>query len=184
MIARQLNIPGAFTFEPNAHYDTRGELRESFREDDFRAATGMVFHLAQANTVISRLGALRGISVATAGQAKYVTCTSGAVLDALVDLRTGSPTFGTRHLAYLDAERPTALYVPPGVGHATFALTDRACVTYLLNEPHRPEEFLSIDPLDADLGIEWPSEPASIVAGSSLSFVEARDRGLLPAYAD
>ncbi|UKZ02964.1 dTDP-4-dehydrorhamnose 3,5-epimerase family protein (plasmid) [Streptomyces viridifaciens] len=181
MKARALEIPGAFAFEPNAHRDVRGELQEVYREDVFRVATGQSFSLAQANTVVSRLGALRGISVATTSHAKYVTCTSGAVLDALVDLRTGSPTFGTWRLEHLDAERRTALYVPPGVGHATFALWDRSTVTYLLNELHRPEQFLTIDPLDADLAIEWPPEPASIVVGNSLSLAEALDRKLLPA---
>ncbi|MFF2119851.1 dTDP-4-dehydrorhamnose 3,5-epimerase family protein [Kitasatospora sp. NPDC058184] len=182
MRARPLAVPGAFAFDSNACRDVRGELQEFFREDVFRAATGRTFRLAQANTVVSRLGALRGISVATAGHAKYLTCTDGAVLDALVDLRTGSAAFGSWHLERLDAERRTSLFVPPGVGHATLALADRSSVTYLLSELHRPEKFLTIDPLDADLAIEWPPEPASVVVGNSLSLVEALDRNLLPAY--
>ncbi|MBD0674998.1 dTDP-4-dehydrorhamnose 3,5-epimerase family protein [Streptomyces sp. CBMA156] len=181
MRARPLAIPGAFAFESNAHRDVRGALQEFYREDVFHSATGQTFSVAQANTVVSRLGALRGISVTTADHAKYVTCTKGSVLDALVDLRTGSAAFGTWRLEHLDSERRTALYVPPGVGHATFALADRSSVTYLLSELHRPEQFLTIDPLDADLAIEWPTEPASIVTSNSPSLAEALNRKLLPA---
>ncbi len=96
---RPLGIEGAWVDTPRAFTDRRGRFHEWFRADRFREATGHALRLEQANCSRSMRGALRGIHYASVppGQAKYVTCISGAVLDVVVDIRTGSrPSAGGR----------------------------------------------------------------------------------------
>ncbi|MEV2247569.1 dTDP-4-dehydrorhamnose 3,5-epimerase family protein [Streptomyces sp. NPDC049970] len=93
---RQLAIPGAWVHTPTAHRDPCGTFHEISRAEAFSRATGRALTLAQANVSVSRRGVLRGIHHVEVppGQAKYVTCLQGAMLDVAVDLRTGAPTYG------------------------------------------------------------------------------------------
>jgi dTDP-4-dehydrorhamnose 3,5-epimerase len=140
------------------------------------------------NTSVSRRGTLRGLhySVAPGGQAKYVTCTAGSVLDVVVDLRTGSPSFGAVDSVVLDAATRSSVYLPEGMGHAFLALSDDATVTYLCSTPYAPEHELTVSPLDPELGLSWPSDLAPYLlsprdAGAP-SFAEARKAWRLPTY--
>ncbi|MDL4772340.1 MULTISPECIES: dTDP-4-dehydrorhamnose 3,5-epimerase [Thermomonosporaceae] len=182
-----LGIKGAFSFSPRVHGDGRGSFHEWFRSDLLQKQTGHPLHLAQANCSISARGALRGVHFADVppGQAKYITCVRGAILDVVVDLRVGSPTFGTWEAARLDDEEHRCLYIAEGLGHAFMALTDDATVVYLCSESYSPEREHGVHPLDPELGIEWPAgiEPAlSAKDAAAPSFAEARDSGLLPDY--
>ena len=96
MKIRPLAIEGAFEIIPAQHGDSRGLFLEWYRFDRLAEAVGHPLRLAQANLSVSARGVVRGIHFADVppGQAKYVTCSRGAVLDAVVDLRVGSPTFG------------------------------------------------------------------------------------------
>ncbi len=91
-----LRIDGAFRVVPTIHGDDRGAFLEAFRVDRLAEAIGHRFELAQMNVSISRRGVLRGIHYADVppGQAKYVQCLSGSVIDFVVDVRVDSPTFG------------------------------------------------------------------------------------------
>src|ERR1700729_1719325 len=91
-----LEVDGAWTFTPQIHQDRRGSFLEWFRGAELADELGHALGVAQANCSVSRRGVLRGIHFAQMppGQAKYVTCLSGAVLDVVVDLRVGSPGFG------------------------------------------------------------------------------------------
>src|SRR6476619_6193137 len=93
---RELKVPGAWEFTPKQLGDDRGVFLEWFRDPTFTEAAGRTRDLQQANCSVSAAGVLRGVHFADVppGQAKYVTCVRGAVLDVVVDLRTGSPTFG------------------------------------------------------------------------------------------
>jgi dTDP-4-dehydrorhamnose 3,5-epimerase len=95
MDIRELPIQGAFEVTPQVHGDPRGEFLEWFRADRFTEATGHPFTLAQANASVSSAGTLRGIHFAQLppSQAKWVTCLQGAILDVVVDIRVGSPTY-------------------------------------------------------------------------------------------
>ena len=91
-----LDIDGAWVYTPRIHADGRGSFLEWFQGGDFQSRTGYRLEVAQANCSVSRRGVIRGIHFADVppGQAKYVTCVSGTVIDVVVDLRAGSPSFG------------------------------------------------------------------------------------------
>ncbi len=107
-----LGIDGAWVVTPRIHQDRRGSFLEWFRGDEIADTVGYQFRLAQANCSVSRRGVLRGIHFADVppGQAKYVTCVSGAVTDVIVDLRVGSPGYGRWEAVRLDDESRRALY--------------------------------------------------------------------------
>ncbi|MFG2678585.1 dTDP-4-dehydrorhamnose 3,5-epimerase family protein [Streptomyces sp. NPDC048392] len=177
---RPLSIDGAFALEPTVHRDHRGSFHEWFRADVFAAATGEALPLSQANCSVSQRGTLRGVhySDVPPGQAKYLTCVRGAVLDVLVDLRVDSPTYRRWEAVRLGEQRHTALYAGPGLGHAFLALTDDATMIYLCSSGYAPEHEHGIDPYDPDLGIAWPTDVPHVLspkdaAAPSLAAAEA-----------
>ena len=90
-----LSIDGAWAFTPPIHRDDRGSFHEWYRGGELAESLGYRLDIAQANCSVSRRGVIRGIHFADVppGQAKYVSCVAGAILDVVVDLRAGSPTF-------------------------------------------------------------------------------------------
>lgn len=182
-----LGIDGAWTFTPRIFGDSRGAFLEAYRGAAFEESVGHSLSVAQTNVSVSRRGTLRGIHFADVppGQAKYVMCVRGAVLDVVADIRVGSPTFGTWRSVQLDDEDRRAVYIAEGLGHAFFALTDDATVVYLCSEPFRAEREHGVDPLDPTLAIEWPSGIEPILSekdAGAPSLEEAREAGLLPSY--
>ena len=159
MTYRELSVPGAWEITPLQHGDPRGVFLEYFQSGPFRAATGHRFDLQQANCSVSAAGVLRGIHYADVppGQAKYVTCASGAVLDIAVDIRVGSPTFGAWDTVLLDDVDRRAIYLSEGLGHAIFSLADDSTVLYLCSTPYTPGREHGIHPLDPEIGIRWPT---------------------------
>jgi dTDP-4-dehydrorhamnose 3,5-epimerase len=186
MKIRPLAIQGAFEVTPVQHRDPRGAFMEWYRFDALAAAVGHPLDLAQANLSTSAKDVVRGIHFADVppGQAKYITCVSGAVLDVIVDLRVGSPTFGAWEAVRLDDEGRRAVYLAEGLGHGFCALTEGATVTYLCSTTYRPGHEHGIDPLDPELDIAWPvTVPLlSTKDAEAPSLAEARSSGLLPKY--
>ncbi|WP_329399368.1 dTDP-4-dehydrorhamnose 3,5-epimerase [Streptomyces melanogenes] len=185
---RELSIEGAWVVEPQVFLDSRGSFHEWFKGDRFAAATGHGLGLAQANCSVSARGTLRGVHFADVppGQAKYVKCVRGAVLDVVVDLRTGSPTFKRSEQVLLDDRDHRAVHIAEGLGHAFLALTEDATVVYLCSEGYAPAREHGIHPLDPDLAIEWPTHLTPLLSpkdSSAMCLAEAEDRGLLPSYA-
>lgn len=190
-----LPIEGAWQVKPETFADARGSFRELFTQTEFEAATGHPFHLAQANTSISRAGVVRGIHFAPTwpSQAKYVTCLRGAIIDYVVDLRVGSPTFGKFTSVTLEANEPGGVYISEGLGHAFIALADDTTVTYLCSTVYAPQREFGIVPTDPQIGIDWPKWTQ---AGEKLEMIlsekdaaaptlaAAREQGLLPDYAE
>jgi dTDP-4-dehydrorhamnose 3,5-epimerase len=182
---RELAVRDSYALELVPHGDSRGLFVEWFRADVLREATGYTFPLAQANHSVSARGALRGVHCAQVppGQAKYVYCPVGVVLDVVVDLRVGSPTFGAHDAVRLDSERPQAVFVPEGVGHAFVALAPASSVAYLVSTPYAPEREFGIDPMDPGLGLPWPADldfELSPKDRTAPSLAEARAAGVLP----
>ena len=182
-------VDGAWVFTPKVWRDERGAFLESFQGSAFAEAVGHRLSVAQVNTSVSRRGTLRGVHFADVppGQAKYVTCTRGAVLDVAIDIRTGSPTFGQWDAVQLDDQDRRAIYVAEGMGHAFLALTDEATVSYLCSEPFRPGAEHGIDPLDPALGLPWPSDVELVLSdkdAAAPSLETAAAAGLLPSYED
>ncbi|CAM5593974.1 dTDP-4-dehydrorhamnose 3,5-epimerase [Streptomyces aurantiogriseus] len=185
---RPLGIDGAWVLEPEVFPDERGSFHEWYRARELREATGYGLDLAQANCSVSRRGVLRGVHFADVppGQAKYVTCVRGAVLDVVVDLRMGSPGFGRWETVPLDDDARHAVFLAEGLGHAFLALTDDATVVYLCSTGYAPEREHQVHPLDPDLGIVWPEglRPAlSPKDARAPSLAQAQASGLLPSYA-
>jgi dTDP-4-dehydrorhamnose 3,5-epimerase len=181
-----LAIEGAFEVTPAQHRDDRGTFLEWYRFDALAAAVGHPLDLAQANLSTSARNVVRGIHFADVppGQAKYVTCVSGAVLDVVVDIRVGSPTFGAWEAVHLDDTERRAVYVSEGLGHGLCAMTEGATVAYLCSTTYRPGHEHGIDPLDPELGISWPTGTPllSTKDAAAPSLAEARAAGLLPRY--
>jgi dTDP-4-dehydrorhamnose 3,5-epimerase len=184
---RQLTIDGAWEVLPAQHGDARGLFLEWYRSDRLAEAVGHPLALAQANLSVSVRGVVRGIHFADVppGQAKYVTCAQGAVLDVVVDLRAGSPTFGRWEGVRLDDTERRAVYVAEGIGHGFCALSDTATLAYLCSQGYAPDRERSVHPLDPDLGIAWPAD-APVLSGrddAAPGLAEASAGGLLPSYA-
>src|SRR5258705_10801242 len=156
---RQLSIAGAWEITPVLHGDPRGLFTEWYRFDRLAAEIGHPLRLAQGNLSVSAKDVVRGIHFADVppGQAKYVMCTHGAVLDVIVDLRVGSPTFGRSEGVLLDDVDRRAVYVGEGLGHGFCALTDDSTLTYACSEVYNPAGEHGVHPLDPDLAIQWPA---------------------------
>ncbi|MFF0112795.1 dTDP-4-dehydrorhamnose 3,5-epimerase [Streptomyces prasinus] len=184
---RALDLEGAWVLEPKVFPDDRGSFHEWFRGEEFREATGYDLSLAQANCSVSRRGVLRGVHFADVppGQAKYVTCVRGAVLDVVVDLRLGSPAYGSWEAVRLDDDSRHAVFLAEGLGHAFMALTDDATVMYLCSTGYAPGREHGVHPLDPALGIEWPRGIDPVLSRKdeqAPTLAEAERLGLLPSY--
>lgn len=190
---RELAVAGAWEFTPKQFGDDRGTFLEWFRGPGFADTTGRALDLAQANCSISAAGVLRGIHFADVppGQAKYVTCVSGAVLDVVVDLRVGSPTFGQWDSVLLDDVDRRAIFLAEGLGHAFLSLADNSTVVYLCSTGYAPEREHEVHPLDPDVAIDWPTvgrdgQPLDITLSAkdsaAPSLQDAVAGGLLPTF--
>ena len=130
---------------------------------------------------------MRGIHFADVppSQAKYVTCPSGALLDVVVDIRVGSPTFGQWDSVLLDEKDRRAVYVSEGLGHVFMALTEGAVVSYLCSAGYAPAREHGVHPLDPAIGIDWPADIAPLLSPkdeAAPTLAQAKDAGLLPSY--
>ncbi|TDE41337.1 dTDP-4-keto-6-deoxy-D-glucose epimerase [Nonomuraea mesophila] len=176
-----LGIDGAWVHTPRVHTDPRGSFLEAFRAADLPRR----FDVAQVNCSVSGRGVLRGVHFADVppGQAKYVMCVSGSVLDVVVDLRTGSPTFGRWEACTLDDRARHGLLIAEGLGHAFMALSEQATVVYLCSQPYAPDREHGVHPLDPALAIAWPAGVEPVLSDKDAeapSLDEALAGGLLP----
>ena len=188
MEIRPLGIEGAFVVTPRQHGDARGVFLESFRGDLLAEHLGHRPDVVQSNVSVSARGTVRGIHFADVppGQAKYVTALSGSLLDVVVDLRTGSPTFGRWESVLLDTRDRRAVWLSEGLGHGFCALEDGSTAMYLCTATYDPAAEHGVHPLDPDLGIVWPVDEPLLSAkdAAAPTLAEARERGLLPSYED
>lgn len=187
MLIEPLSIEGVLSVQPVVHGDDRGCFLEWFRADRFEQTTGHRFDLRQANCSVSSRGTTRGIHFADVppGQAKYVTCPQGAILDVAVDLRVGSPSFGQWCSRELNSDNREALYLPEGIGHAFMSLADGSVVVYLCNEPYAPTREHAVNALDPEIGIAWPREIEPLLSAKddeAPTLREALAQELLPDY--
>jgi dTDP-4-dehydrorhamnose 3,5-epimerase len=185
---RELSVPGSFELTPVQRADDRGVFLEWYRFDLLEQAVGHPLLLRQANTSVSKRGVVRGIHFADIppGQAKYVTVTHGAVIDYVVDIRVGSPTFGQWDQVRLDDVDRRAIYLAEGLGHAFVALSEDATVSYLVSDVYNASAEHGINPLDAEVGLRFPEEAGELLLSpkdtEAPSLREAADSGLLPTW--
>ena len=114
------------------------------------------------------------------------TCVSGTVIDVVVDLRAGSPSFGRWAAVQLDDRARRAVFIGEGLGHAFAARSEEATVMYLCSSPYQPGREHGIHPLDPALAIAWPGDVEPILSDKDArapSLARARAAGLLPDYA-
>jgi dTDP-4-dehydrorhamnose 3,5-epimerase len=189
MLVEALAIEGAWVFTPKVHGDDRGAFLEWFKEPVFGAAVGHRLDLVQANCSVSARGVVRGIHFADVppSQAKYVTCVRGAVLDVIVDIRVGSPTFGQWTSVRLDERDRRAVYLSEGLGHGFASLEDGSTVVYLCSEAYNPGREHEVHPLDPAIGIDWGlGDMAPELSGKDAAaptLAEADAAGRLPTWA-
>lgn len=152
-----LEIEGAWVAESRVWPDNRGFFLEWFKKDEIFDATGVDFSVQQANFSLSAQGVIRGIhySLAPSGQAKWVTCVSGSIIDVVVDLRIDSPTFKMIEYIELEPGDGKAVLIGSGLGHGFFSKEDNSGVAYLLDSAYTPDLEYDICPIDSDLGIRW-----------------------------
>jgi dTDP-4-dehydrorhamnose 3,5-epimerase len=186
---RELSLAGSYEITPEQFGDDRGVFLEWYRFDKLAEVVGHPLDLRQANTSVSKRGVVRGIHFADIprGQAKYVTATRGAVLDFVIDIRVGSPTFGHWDSVRLDDVDFRAIYLAEGLGHAFVALTDDATVTYLVSDVYNAPKEHGINPLDPEIGLAFPAEAGELLLSPkdllAPGLSEAAASGLLPTWA-
>lgn len=190
MQIRELTIPDSYEITPKQFGDDRGVFLEWYRFDKLEEVVGHSIDLRQANTSVSKRGVVRGIHFADVplGQAKYVTATHGAVLDFVIDIRVGSPTFGKWDSVLLDDKDRRAIYIAEGLGHCFVALTDDATVSYLVTDVFNAPREHGINPLDSDIALVFPDEAGEPLLSpkdtDAPSLAEAAASGLLPTWSD
>jgi dTDP-4-dehydrorhamnose 3,5-epimerase len=150
-------LAGVLLFTPVPHHDERGFFTRTFDTATARAHGVDLGPAAQDSQSRSRRGVVRGMHGRSGrGEAKLVRCAHGAVLDIVIDIRPGSPTFGRRLSIRLDDIEFAHLYVPPGMLHGFQALSETADVCYRIDRPHDPGEDIAVRYDDPDLALPWP----------------------------
>jgi dTDP-4-dehydrorhamnose 3,5-epimerase len=185
---RPLSVEGAFEVTPRQFPDGRGVFLESFRGDLLAEHVGHRMDVVQTNVSVSSRGTVRGIHFADIppSQAKYVTALTGSLVDFVVDIRVGSPTFGQWDSVLLDTKDRRAVYLAEGLGHAFVALEDDTTAMYLCSAAYNPEREHGVHPLDPQVGLRLPDGIEPLLSPkdeAAPSLAEARAQGLLPTYA-
>nr|WP_062136372.1 dTDP-4-dehydrorhamnose 3,5-epimerase [Demequina aestuarii] len=183
MDVRAMDVPGAWHVRTRHFDDARGTFLEWHKSAALEEVLGRPFPVAQGNCSVSGAGVLRGIHYADVppGQAKYVTCVRGAVLDVVVDLRIGSATFGRWDAVALDDTGRGAVLISEGLGHAFVAFEDHSTVMYLCSTPFAPDREHGVNPLDPELAIDWPTSGRD---GSALSLELSDKDRVAPSLSD
>jgi dTDP-4-dehydrorhamnose 3,5-epimerase len=191
MTARELAIPGAWEISHDLHPDDRGQFYEWFTQREFATVTGHRFDLQQANSSVSAAGVLRGLHFAQLppSQAKFVTCVRGSVFDVVVDIRVGSPMYGRWDASWLDDRERRSVYISEGLAHGFLALEDDSMVVYLCSAAYTPEREHTVQAMDPELAIDWPTVGGAAPRMSDRdvqapTLEQVRESGLLPSWDD
>jgi dTDP-4-dehydrorhamnose 3,5-epimerase len=176
-------LPDVWIIEPTVWRDERGFFFESYEERKF-AELGISVRFVQDNHAKSRQGTLRGLHYQLVRpQAKLCRVVQGAVLDIVVDVRKGSPTFGKHAAEMLSAENMRMVYVPPGFAHGYAVLTETAEFLYKCSDFYFPQYERGVLWNDLALAIDWqitiPTLSAKDRAHLPLAQIAASD---LPSY--
>jgi len=155
----ETELAGAYVLELDRHVDERGFFARVWCRDEF-ADLGLTAELAQCSiSRNTRAGTLRGLHFQRPPheEAKLVRCTSGAIYDVIVDLRSASATHGRWISVELDAVGGRSLYVPEGFAHGFQTLVDDTDVLYMMSTPYFPEAAAGVRWDDSSFQIEWPA---------------------------
>ena len=149
-------IPDLLLFEPVVHNDARGYFFESYNESVF-GEQGIDIRWVQDNQSSSQYGVVRGLHFQRPphAQTKLVRVLSGSILDVVVDIREGSPTFGKSFSIELTAENKKQLLVPKGFAHGFAVLSEQAEVLYKCDQFYNKASEQGILYADPTLAINW-----------------------------
>ncbi len=180
----ETSIPGLCLIEPALHEDERGFFFESYNESKF-AEIGITTRFVQDNHSKSIKNTLRGMHYQLAHpQAKLCRVIHGAVLDAVIDIRHGSPYFGSHVATILSAENKQQLYIPEGFAHGYLVLSESAEFLYKCSDFYRPGDDRGIAWDDPDVGIPWAVSAPILSSKDSLHpFLSRVAPADLPKYA-
>ncbi len=152
----ETRIDGVGLLQPKVLGDERGFFVETYRRNEF-AAAGIPEEMVQDNQSRSKRGIVRGMHFQVGdGAAKLVRCARGHIVDVVVDLRRGSPTFGEWEAFDLTDENGHMVYCPIGFAHGFCVMSDLADVFYKQSQYYSDENERGIRYDDPDVGIAWP----------------------------
>lgn len=154
---RETDLPGCMEIIPRIFRDERGLFVKTFHNECF-ARHGLITDWREEYYSVSRRGVLRGLhfQLPPHDHEKLVYCTAGTVLDAVVDLRNGSPTYGRHVVLELSAAKGNMLYIPRGFAHGFYVLSDSATMLYKVSSVYSSDHDRGI--LWSSVGIEWEVE--------------------------
>ena len=160
----ETKFDGLVVLEPRVFHDDRGYFFESYNLNKLPEALKEI-HFVQDNEAKSKRGALRGLHYQTADktQSKFVRVIIGEVLDVVVDIRPQSKTYGQSFALILNDINKKMLFVPKGFAHGYVTLSDEAIFSYKCDEFYSPEHEAGINPLDAELKINWILNPNDFI---------------------
>jgi len=156
----ETELAGVLIIEPRVFSDSRGYFFESFQAERYKE-NGITKEFVQDNVSHSTKGVLRGLHYQLEHpQGKLVFVLTGAVLDVIVDIRRGSPTFGKSVSIELNETNRRQVYVPPGYAHGFCVISETVDFLYKCTDYYSPASERGIAWNDPDLGITWPvSDP-------------------------
>ncbi|NJL24953.1 MAG: dTDP-4-dehydrorhamnose 3,5-epimerase [Calothrix sp. SM1_5_4] len=180
---KPLTLDGALLMIPKKHQDPRGFFTELFREDQWVKQYGSNPFL-QDNFSWSAHGVVRGLHFQdNPPQGKLITCLFGQIVDVLVDIRAGSPTFGKHVCIELNGERPMWVWAPPGFAHG-FAVTSEAgaAVLYKVDNYYNAASDRCIRWDDPTLNVEWPDLASPLVSAKDQAAPSFEDYAKSPLF--
>jgi len=165
-------LEGPILLQPKVHRDQRGFFIESYRTSVL-ADLGVHDEWVQDNHSRSGRGVIRGMHFQP-GMAKLLRCSSGEIVDVLVDIRRGSPTFGEWEAFTLNDDNLQELYCPDGFAHGFCVTSETAVVMYKCTNVYHRETELGVAWNDPDLAIPWPVD-TPIQSTKDANFPRLRD---------
>ena len=150
------DIPDLLIFEPKVFEDSRGYFYESYNRKAFEAE-GLNYEFIQDNQAASTYGVVRGLHYQhdPHAQTKLIRALQGSIIDAVVDIRKGSPTFGKVFTIELSEANKKQLLVPKGFAHGYSVISEAAVVMYKCDNYYQKEAEGSINLNDPALDIDW-----------------------------
>jgi dTDP-4-dehydrorhamnose 3,5-epimerase len=182
MQVRKTAIADALIIEPDVFSDQRGFFTELYQDERY-ASCGVKPGFVQDNLSRSACGVLRGLHFqAKKPQGKLVTVLHGAVLDVVVDIRVGSPTFGVHIAIELNDENRRQVWVPRGLAHGFLVLSESADFFYKCDNPHSPADEVVLCWNDPALAVQWGCQSPTLSPRDRSGRTLAELKDLLPHY--
>ncbi len=186
MKTKETSLQGVLIIEPDVYKDSRGFFLETYQKERYREA-GIEVEFVQSNLSSSLRGSLRGLhyQLSPHDQSKLVQVIKGEVFDVAVDIRRGSPTFGSWVSVLLSEENKRQLFIPKGFAHGFCVKSETAIFQYQCDTYYSPESERGILWSDSDLNIDWPVKDP-ILSDKDTKYLRLRDTAFedLPNFKD